>query len=62
MHQRLDGTEDALETIIKAVGNAGYTAGEDVMIALDCAAAEFYKDGVYDYTLFEGDNRSKKYF
>jgi enolase len=46
----LDGTEDALDTIIKAIGNAGYKAGEEVMIALDCAAAEFYKDGVYDYT------------
>ena len=52
----LDGTEDALDTIIKAIGNAGYKAGEEVMIALDCAAAEFYKDGVYDYTLFEGES------
>ena len=48
------GTEDALETIAKAVKNAGYTLGEDVMIALDCAAAEFYVDGNYDYTKFEG--------
>jgi len=56
----LDGTEDALETIIMAVGNAGYTAGKDVMIALDCAAAEFYKNGVYDYTLFEGDKAVKR--
>lgn len=51
----LDGTEDALETIAKAVGNAGYKLGDDVMIALDCAAAEFYVDGTYDYTKFEGD-------
>ncbi|WCO02374.1 phosphopyruvate hydratase [Psychroserpens ponticola] len=50
------GTEDALETIAKAVANAGYKLGDDVMIALDCAAAEFYKDGKYDYTLFEGDS------
>ena len=56
----LDGTEDALGTIIKAIGNAGYKAGEEVMIALDCAAAEFYKDGVYDYTLFEGDKGVKR--
>lgn len=49
------GTEDALETIAKAVGNAGYTLGDDVMIALDCAAAEFFVDGKYDYTKFEGD-------
>jgi enolase len=51
----LDGTEDAIETIGKAVENAGYKLGDDVMIALDCAAAEFYKDGKYDYTIFEGD-------
>ena len=49
------GTEDALETIAKAVGNAGYSLGDDVMIALDCAAAEFFVDGKYDYTKFEGD-------
>ena len=51
----LDGTEDALDTIGKAVSNAGYKLGDDVMIALDCAAAEFYVDGKYDYTKFEGD-------
>ena len=50
------GTEDALETIAKAVANAGYNLGDDVMIALDCAAAEFYKDGKYDYTIFEGES------
>ena len=49
------GTEDALDTIKKAVDNAGYKLGDDVMIALDCAAAEFYVDGKYDYTKFEGD-------
>ena len=57
----LDGTEDALDTILEAVKNAGYKAGSEVMIALDCAAAEFYFDGFYDYTKFEGDkgvNRS----
>ncbi len=52
----LDGTEDALETIAKATDQAGYTMGDDVMIALDCAAAEFYVDGKYDYTKFEGDS------
>ncbi len=51
----LDGTEDAIETIGKAVGNAGYKFGDEVKIALDCAAAEFYKDGKYDYSLFEGE-------
>ena len=50
------GTEDALETIAKAVANAGYNLGDDVMIALDCAAAEFYKDSKYDYTIFEGES------
>ena len=50
-----EGTEDALDTIMKAIAAAGYKGGEDVMLALDCAAAEFYKDGKYDYTIFEGD-------
>ena len=49
------GTEDALDTIAKAVEKAGYKLGDNVMIALDCASAEFYVDGKYDYTKFEGD-------
>ncbi|WBU88355.1 phosphopyruvate hydratase [Cellulophaga omnivescoria] len=49
------GTEDALDTIAKAVANAGYKLGDEIMIALDCAAAEFFVDGKYDYTKFEGD-------
>jgi enolase len=56
----LEGTEDALETILKAIDNAGYKAGSEVKIALDCAAAEFYEDGVYDYTKFEGDKGVKR--
>lgn len=52
----LDGTEDAIETIAKATENAGYKFGEEIMIALDCASAEFYVDGQYDYTKFEGDS------
>ncbi len=48
------GTEDALDTIKKAVENAGYKFGDEVMVALDCAASEFYVDGKYDYTKFEG--------
>ena len=51
----LDGTEDALETILLAIKNAGYKGGDEVMIALDCAAAEFYVNGKYDYTKFEGE-------
>ena len=50
----LGGTEDALDTIALAVKNAGYTFGDDVMLALDCASAEFYVDGKYDYSKFEG--------
>jgi enolase len=50
----LDGTEDALDTIAKAVNKAGYKFGEEVMIALDCASAEFYEAGQYDYSKFEG--------
>ena len=56
----LKGTEDALESIIAAIGKAGYTAGKDVMIGLDCAASEFYKDGIYDYSKFEGPNGAKR--
>jgi enolase len=48
------GTEDALDTIKLAVEKAGYSFGDDIMIALDCAASEFYVDGKYDYTKFEG--------
>ena len=50
----LKGTEDALDTIALAVKNAGYSFGDEIMIALDCAAAEFYVDGNYDYQKFEG--------
>ena len=54
-----DGTEDAIESILKAIENAGYKPGEDVTIALDCAASEFYVDGVYDYSKFEGADGAK---
>ncbi|NQX42533.1 enolase [Pedobacter steynii] len=50
-----EGTEDAVETIIQAIEKAGYKAGEQIYLAFDCAASEFYKDGKYDYTKFEGD-------
>ncbi|MEZ7992695.1 MAG: phosphopyruvate hydratase [Flavobacteriaceae bacterium] len=52
----LAGTEDALDTIAQAVTNAGYKFGDEIMIALDCAAAEFYVDGNYDYSKFEGNS------
>lgn len=53
---KLDGTEDAIESIQKAVENAGYVFGEDIYIALDCAAAEFFEDGKYNYAKFEGES------
>ncbi|MCC8170376.1 MAG: phosphopyruvate hydratase [Parabacteroides sp.] len=56
----LDGTEDALESILNAIEKAGYTPGKDVTIALDCAASEFYENGVYDYTRFEGAKGVKR--
>ena len=51
----LDGTEDALDTIALAVKNAGYVFGDEIKVALDCAAAEFYVNGKYDYSKFEGE-------
>ena len=55
-----EGTEDALDTIKKAVEKAGYKFGEEVKIALDCASSEFYEDGVYDYTKFECEKGKKR--
>lgn len=54
------GTEEALDSILTATKNAGYEPGKDVMIALDCAASEFYVDGVYDYSKFEGESGKKR--
>ncbi|MCM1502462.1 MAG: phosphopyruvate hydratase [Bacteroidales bacterium] len=56
----LGGTEDALEAIMEAIVKAGYVPGKDVMIGMDCAASEFYRDGVYDYTVFEGEGAAKR--
>ena len=56
----LEGTEDALNSIIAAIKAAGYEPGKDVMIAMDCASSEFYHDGIYDYTKFEGEKGKKK--
>ena len=50
-----EGTEDGVETILKAIEKAGYKPGEDICLAFDCAASEFYVDGKYDYTKFEGE-------
>ena len=51
---KLEGTEDALNTIMLAIENSGYSPGDQVMIALDCASSEFYVNGMYDYSKFEG--------
>lgn len=51
----LEGTEDAIGSIMKAIEKAGYVPGKDVMIGMDCASSEFYRDGVYDYSVFEGE-------
>lgn len=56
----LNGTEDAIECILKAIETAGYEPGKDVMIGMDCASSEYYKDGVYDYSIFEGANGKKR--
>ncbi|MCY7195642.1 surface-displayed alpha-enolase [Streptococcus dysgalactiae subsp. equisimilis] len=55
---KFEGTEDGVETILKAIEAAGYEAGENgIMIGFDCASSEFYdkERGVYDYTKFEGE-------
>ena len=56
----LEGTEDALDSIITAIKVAGYEPGKDVRIAMDCASSEFYRDGIYDYTKFEGEKGRKR--
>jgi enolase len=55
-----DGTEDGVETILKAIEKAGYKPGIDICLAFDCASSEFYKDGIYDYSKFEGANGAKR--
>ena len=54
------GTEEALDSIIQAVKDAGYEPGKDVTIALDCASSEFFEDGVYNYAKFEGEGGAKR--
>lgn len=56
----LTGTEDALDSIMKAIESAGYLPGKDITIGMDCASSEFYKEGIYDYTVFEGDKGVKR--
>jgi enolase len=55
----LSGVEEALDLIMQAIDEAGYLPGKDVTLALDCASSEFYKDGLYDYAIFEGEKGKK---
>lgn len=57
---RFEGTEDGVETIIEAIKVAGYEPGKDVFIGFDCASSEFYDNGIYDYTKFEGEKGAKR--
>ncbi|WP_161878598.1 phosphopyruvate hydratase [Alkalibacterium sp. MB6] len=57
---KFEGTEDGVETILEAIKKAGYEPGKDVYLGFDCAAAEFYEDGVYNYAKFEGENGAKR--
>ncbi len=50
------GTEEAIDTILNSIDKAGFSVGKDITLAMDCAASEFYKDGKYNYKIFEGDN------
>ncbi|EIO0115879.1 phosphopyruvate hydratase [Staphylococcus pseudintermedius] len=56
---KFEGTEDGVETILEAIKAAGLEPGKDVFLGFDCASSEFYKNGVYDYTKFEGENAAK---
>ena len=56
----LKGSEEALDVLVQAIEAAGYTLGKEITLALDCAASEYHRDGVYDYTLFEGPNGHKR--
>lgn len=57
---KFEGTEDGVETIIEAIKTAGYEPGKDIFIGFDCASSEFYENGVYDYTKFEGEKGAKR--
>ncbi|UXR72063.1 MULTISPECIES: surface-displayed alpha-enolase [unclassified Staphylococcus] len=57
---KFEGTEDGVETILEAIKAAGYEPGKDVFLGFDCASSEFYENGVYDYTKFEGEKGAKR--
>jgi enolase len=56
----LESIEDALNLIMTAIDASGYIPGKDITIALDCASSEYYEDGVYDYSVFEGPRGRKR--
>ncbi len=56
----LNSTEEALDVLVQAIGAAGYTPGKEITLALDCAASEYHRNGLYDYTLFEGAQGHKR--
>ena len=55
---QLGSAEDALNVIMEAIVMAGYIPGSDVTIALDCAASEFYRGGMYEYTWKESSGKT----
>src|SRR5699024_11178803 len=57
---RFEGTEDGVETILEAIKAVGLVPGKDVYLGFDCASSEFYENGVYDYSKFEGENGAKR--
>ena len=57
---KFKGTEDAVETIMEAIKAVNLEPGKDVYLGFDCASSEFYENGVYDYTKFEGENGAKR--
>ncbi|MCD8817611.1 surface-displayed alpha-enolase [Mammaliicoccus sciuri] len=57
---KFEGTEDGVETILEAIKTVGLEPGKDVFLGFDCAASEFYENGVYDYAKFEGENGAKR--
>ncbi|GAB2318016.1 phosphopyruvate hydratase [Alkalibacterium sp. s-m-22] len=57
---KFEGTEDGVETILEAIKKVGLEPGKDVFLGFDCAASEFYEDGVYNYAKFEGENGAKR--
>lgn len=57
---KFEGTEDGVETILEAIKAVGLEPGKDVFLGFDCASSEFYENGVYDYTKFEGEGAAKR--